>query len=152
MWLNEGFASYVETIGAAHVEPSASLLDRFCIDNTYDTMNLDSLQTSHPISARVKHPDEINEIFDRISYGKGATIVRMMNHFLTEEVFLEGVTNYLNAHKYDNAEQDDLWEELTKAAHDKGTLSEELSVKEIMDTWTLQMGFPVIHVNRDFEK
>ena len=71
LWLNEGFASYVETIGAAQVEPDASIMERFCIDNTYDTMEIDALQTSHPISVKVKHPDEINEIFDRISYGKG---------------------------------------------------------------------------------
>ena len=72
--MNEGFASYVETIGAAHVEPDASIMERFCIDNTYDTMEIDALQTSHPISVKVKHPDEINEIFDRISYGKGENI------------------------------------------------------------------------------
>ena len=71
LWLNEGFASYVETIGAAQVEPDASIMERFCIDNTYDTMEIDALQTSHPISVKVKHPNEINEIFDRISYGKG---------------------------------------------------------------------------------
>ena len=40
LWLNEGFASYVETIGAAHVEPDASIMERFCIDNTYDTMEI----------------------------------------------------------------------------------------------------------------
>ena len=152
LWLNEGFASYVETIGAAHVEPTASILERFCIDNTYDTMDLDSLETSHPISATVKHPDEINEIFDRISYGKGASIIRMMNHFLTEEAFLKGVTDYLNAYTYDNAEQNDLWSFLTDAAHAKGTLDKELTVKEIMDTWTLQMGYPVVNVKRDYEK
>ena len=115
-------------------------------------MNLDSLQTSHPISARVKHPDEINEIFDRISYGKGASIIRMMNHFLTEEAFLKGVTDYLNAYTYDNAEQNDLWSFLTDAAHAKGTLDKDLTVKEIMDTWTLQMGYPVVNVKRDYEK
>ena len=152
LWLNEGFASYIETIGAAHVEPTASILERFCLDNTYDTFDLDSLQTSHPISATVKHPDEINEIFDRISYGKGASIIRMMNHFMTEEAFVEGVSNYLNAYKYDNAEQDDLWSFLTDAAHAKGTLDPDLTVKEIMDTWTLQMGYPVLHVKTDLAK
>jgi aminopeptidase N len=75
---------------------------------------LDALPTSHPISVKVKHPDEINEIFDRISYGKGATIIRMMYHFLGEATFVEGLTLYLNRFKYDNAEQDDLWQAYTE--------------------------------------
>ena len=100
LWLNEGFASFVEVLGAAHVEPDASILERFCIDNTYDTFDMDSLTTSHPISAKVKHPDQINEIFDRISYGKGASIIRMMFHFLGEDNFIQGLTFYLNKHKY----------------------------------------------------
>ena len=74
----------------------------------------DALPTSHPISVKVKHPDEINEIFDRISYGKGATIVRMMYHFLGESTFKEGLTLYLNRFKYGNAEQDDLWQAYTE--------------------------------------
>mgnify|MGYP001221168168 FL=1 len=75
---------------------------------------IDALATSHPISVKVKHPDEINEIFDRISYGKGATIVRMMYHFLGESTFKEGLTLYLNRFKYGNAEQDDLWQAYTE--------------------------------------
>ena len=54
--------------------------------------------------------------------------------------------------KYRNAEQDDLWSHLTSAAHDDESLPEDMSVKEIMDTWTLQMGYPVVHVERDYEK
>ncbi len=60
-------------------------------------MRLDALESSHPISIPVKHPDEISEIFDRISYGKGASIIRMMDAFLTTETFRRGLTNYLNA-------------------------------------------------------
>ena len=149
--MNEGFASYVETIGAAHVEPDASIMERFCIDNTYDTMELDALETSHPISVKVKHPDEINEIFDRISYGKGATIIRMMYHFLGESTFVEGLTLYLNRHKYGNAEQDDLWQAFTEVAHSKRSLGNDMSVKQIMDTWTLQMGYPVLKVTRNYQ-
>ena len=101
LWLNEGFASFVEVLGADHVEPEASLLEKFCLDNTYDTFDMDSLTTSHPISAKVKHPDQINEIFDRISYGKGASIIRMMYHFLGPDNFVSGLTSYLNKHKYE---------------------------------------------------
>ena len=65
----------------------------------------DSLQSSHPISVPVNHPDEINEIFDSISYGKGASVIRMMANFLGLETFNGGITNYLNKHEYGNAKQ-----------------------------------------------
>ena len=58
---------------------------------------IDALESSHPISIEVKHPDEINEIFDRISYAKGASIIRMMDNFLTTKTFQRGLTNYLKA-------------------------------------------------------
>ena len=112
---------------------------------------MDSLTTSHPISAKVTHPNQINELFDRISYGKGASIIRMMFHFLGEENFIQGLTSYLNKHKYGNAEQNDLWDSLTNQAHKVRSLDNDISVKTVMDTWTLQMGYPVINVNRNYE-
>jgi aminopeptidase N len=99
----------------------------------------------------VKHPDEINEIFDRISYAKGASIIRMMNHYLTEKSFRGGLSNYLTEFAFKAAEQDDLWHYLTQKAHLDGTLPSDLTVKTIMDTWTLQMGFPVVNVTRDYD-
>jgi len=71
---------------------------------------LDALQTSHPISVPVNHPDEINEIFDSISYGKGASVIRMTANFLGRTTFISGVSNYLNLHKYGNAKQVFLFE------------------------------------------
>lgn len=82
----------------------------------------------------------------------GAYLLRMMNLFLGEEVFKQGVSNYLKKHKYQNAEQDDLWASLTDKAHESKSLPCEMSVKEIMDTWTLQTGYPVVNVTRDYDK
>nr|XP_053651337.1 aminopeptidase N-like isoform X1 [Cherax quadricarinatus] len=148
LWLNEGFASYVEYIGINHVEPTWQVMEQFVLNEVQVVFSLDSLESSHPISIPVVHPDEISELFDRISYAKGASIIRMMNHFLTEDTFRKGLSTYLDAFKYGNAEQDDLWEHLTQAAHQDGTLPLDLTVKTIMDTWTLQMGYPVITVER----
>lgn len=150
LWLNEGFASYVEYLGVNAVEPSWKILEQFVIFDLQNVFALDALESSHPISIEVGHPDEINEIFDRISYGKGASIIRMMDHFLTTEVFTKGVTKYLNSRKYQSATQNDLWEALTSQAHADNVLDSSISVKEIMDTWTLQTGFPVIMVTRDY--
>ncbi|XP_047490104.1 aminopeptidase N-like [Penaeus chinensis] len=149
LWLNEGFASFMEFIGVDHVEPTWRMMDQFVVDTLHYVFGIDSLESSHPISIPVGHPDEINEIFDSISYYKGASIIRMMYFFLTEATFKKGLTNYLNHFAYDAAAQDDLWEFLTEAAHEDDTLAADVSVKDIMDTWTLQTGYPVVKVERD---
>ena len=66
------------------------------------------------------------------------------------KTFKQGIVNYLQANKFSNAKQDDLWEALTNVSHTDGVLSQQQTVKEIMDTWTLQMGFPVVNVRRDY--
>ena len=87
MWLNEGFASYVEYLGVEAIQPQLKLLEQFVTHDLQDVLRIDALESSHPISIPVKHPDEISEIFDRISYGKGASLIRMMDKFLTTETF-----------------------------------------------------------------
>jgi len=151
LWLNEGFASYVEYLGVEHAQPQLKLLDQFVVTDLQNVFGIDALESSHPISIPVKHPDEISEIFDRISYGKGASIIRMMDKFLTTKTFRQGLTNYLTELKYSAATQDDLWRHLTEQGHRDGTLPKDMTVKTVMDTWTLQMGFPVITVTRDYQ-
>ncbi|KAF2365601.1 ERAP1-like C-terminal domain, partial [Trinorchestia longiramus] len=148
LWLNEGFASYVEYLGTNFYEPDWNYLNNFANYDLQYAFALDGLETSHPISVAVESPADINQLFDTISYSKGASIIRMMNYFLTESTFRNGLTNYLIVNQYGNAAQDDLWEALTEQAHADETLPQDLTVKQIMDTWTLQMGFPVINVAR----
>merc|ERR1719427_700745 len=112
-------------------------------------MGYDSLPTSHAISIPVNVPEEISEIFDIISYRKGSCVIRMMANFLDFETFIRGIANYLHAKAYSNADQDQLWEFLTAAAQENGTLT-NLTVKQVMDTWTVQMGYPVVKVQRDY--
>lgn len=76
----------------------------------------------------------------------------MMNMFLGEDVFRKSVSNYLKTHRYNNAAQDDLWEALTETAHSTGILEENISVKMIMDSWTLQTGYPLVTVRRDYKR
>ena len=102
------------------LEQFVSKFDRF---GMHDVFSLDALSTSHPISIPVQNPDEINEIFDRISYVKGASIIRMMNHFLTEKTFRVGLSNYLKKFSFKAASQNDLWHYLTTQAHVDNTVS-----------------------------
>lgn len=151
LWLNEGFATYVASLGVAHLHPEWKTLDEESVDNTLDIFKFDALKASHPVSVEIGHPNQISQIFDAISYSKGSVILRMMHKFLGEESFQMGVSNYLKKHEYANAKQDDLWAALTEIAHKNQALPQELSVKEIMDTWTLQVGYPIIRVERNYD-
>lgn len=116
-----------------------------------DIFKFDALKSSHAVSVEIGHPNQISQIFDAISYSKGSVIIRMMHKFLGEESFRDGVSNYLKKHAYKNAKQDDLWDALTDTAHKNLALPETFSVKNIMDTWTLQVGYPIINVERDYD-
>lgn len=154
LWLNEGFASYVEYIGVDHVEPKWRMLEQFAIEEVQNVFKVDGLSSSHQISIPVNNPDEISEIFDHISYAKGSSIIRMMSHFLTEPVFKLGLQRYLRALKYKNAEQSDLWAHLTEAqrllqaAGNSSAPREMVNVERVMNSWTLQTGYPLVTLTR----
>ncbi|XP_033725116.1 aminopeptidase N-like isoform X1 [Pecten maximus] len=147
LWLNEGFASFVEYMGVDFVHPDWKMFDQFVVEDIQSVFNFDGLVTSHPVYVPVSHPDEINEIFDRISYGKGASIIRMMRFFLGEDTFKRGLTTYLSSLAYGAAFHDDLWFALGNQSIKENKPRSD--VKEIMDTWTLQMNFPLVTVTKN---
>ena len=93
-------------------------------------MNLDATLGSHPIITKVETPSQITEIFDSITYSKGASIIRMLEDFVGEKVFQDGVTDYLNAKNFSNADTDDL------LIHFADKL--DFDVSRIFSTWTVQ--------------
>lgn len=111
-------------------------------------MAADSDKFSHPIAFPVSSTNEIRSIFDPISYSKGAIILRMINEFIGDDAFKMAIREYLKKFAYKNAIQDDLWELMTQYGHQYQTLADHLNVKDIMDTWTLQSGYPVLMVER----
>ncbi|PSN50099.1 hypothetical protein C0J52_04710, partial [Blattella germanica] len=152
LWLNEGFATYISHIGVHAIRPEWNTLDLNVVQLLEIVLFHDSFQSSHPISHKVETFTAVNEVFDAISYQKGAFMLRMMNLFLGEEVFRQGLNIYLSIFKYRNAEQDDLWNSLTMVAHQQDVLPHNMTIKMIMDTWTLQIGYPVITITRDYPK
>uniref|UniRef100_A0A8D0VSX2 Aminopeptidase n=1 Tax=Sus scrofa TaxID=9823 RepID=A0A8D0VSX2_PIG len=150
LWLNEGFASYVEYLGADHAEPTWNLKDLIVPGDVYRVMAVDALASSHPLTTpaeEVNTPAQISEMFDSISYSKGASVIRMLSNFLTEDLFKEGLASYLHAFAYQNTTYLDLWEHLQKAVDAQTSIRLPDTVRAIMDRWTLQMGFPVITVD-----
>jgi aminopeptidase N len=113
LWLNEGFASYVEYIGANEAEPSWMMLDQF-FHTVQTAFDADGLNWSHPIIQTVDNPDQINALFDSISYSKGASLIQMLRGYLGEDNFRSGLKIYLKAHQFANARTSDLWTALNQ--------------------------------------
>ncbi|XP_054706486.1 uncharacterized protein LOC129216302 [Uloborus diversus] len=143
LWLNEGFASYVEYKGVHEQHPEWDMLAQFVTEDEQPVMDRDSTMSSHPIVQPVIHPDEITEIFDDISYGKGASVLRMLEFFVGKENFRKGISQFLKKYQFKNAKTSQLWEELSEA-YDPGNHT----ISSVMKTWTEQMGFPYISVKR----
>ncbi|XP_029342693.1 aminopeptidase N isoform X2 [Acyrthosiphon pisum] len=151
LWLNEGFAEYLGLRGVDFVFPESKYFQVANVKNFLLVLNLDSLQSAHPLSVAIGKPDEIAPISqDPITFAKGPILFHMMNTFLGEDTFKQGIRNYIHEYKFSNAEQDDLWSSLTEEAHRQGTLDKNVTVKQIMDTWTRQTGYPVLNVVRDY--
>ncbi|EDW98314.1 aminopeptidase N [Drosophila yakuba] len=150
LWLKEGVATYLATLCVENIHPEWRSMELESLVNLLSIFRKDSLESSHPISRPVGKVSQISESFDEISYDKGSSVLRMMLLFLGEEAFRSGLKSYLNKYAYKNAEQDNLWESLTQAAHKTGSLPKEYDIKTIMDSWTLQTGYPVINVTRNY--
>ena len=103
-------------------------------------MKMDALKNSHPIEVEVTDSGSINEIFDAISYCKGASIIRMLADYVGEKAFKEGLHNYLTAFQYKNAKTEDLWKHLSSSSNKP--------IHEIMSQWTKVKGFPVLKVEK----
>ncbi|GAC1386635.1 MAG: M1 family metallopeptidase [Candidatus Saccharimonadales bacterium] len=139
LWLNEGFASWIEFLAIDHIFPEWQMWTQFTVDEQHRAFRLDALQHTHPIEVAVRHPDEIRTIFDTISYSKGASAIHMLHEYLSPKVFRDGLRHYLQRHAYSNTDTVDLWQAL-----------EEISgkpVKEFMHAWTSQPGFPIVTAN-----
>lgn len=110
-----------------------------------NVFQLDSLETSLPISTTVDNPD-YDMTFTSLSYAKGNCMLRMTEHFLTTATFLRGIRQYLNDYAYSNAERKDLWAALEKAAKEDNRLPNDLNMNDIMESWASQAGYPVVNV------
>ncbi|XP_062606091.1 endoplasmic reticulum aminopeptidase 1-like [Saccostrea cucullata] len=146
LWLNEGFATFVEYLGTESLKESWAMENQFFELTLIPALKRDSLKSSHPIATPVHNPDQINDLFDSISYFKGASVIRMLRSFLGNADFNSGISNYLKKYKYSNAVTNDLWQALSEASKQK------IDVTSVMNTWTKQMGYPVVTVTRQESK
>lgn len=136
LWLNEGFASYMENYCIDHMFPEWHVWDLYLADRYSVALRLDALAHSHPIEVTVHHPDEINEIFDMVSYAKGSAVIRQLAEYLGDTTFRDGLRHYLKKHSYGNTDTVDLWNAFEKVS--------KKPVKQIMQSWTKKTGYPLV--------
>ncbi|KAL1861140.1 Aminopeptidase 2 mitochondrial [Paecilomyces lecythidis] len=144
LWLNEGFATWMSWYSCNAFYPEWKVWQTYVIDNLQSALSLDSLRSSHPIEVPVKRADEINQIFDAISYSKGSSVLRMISKYMGEDTFIQGVRDYIKKHAYGNTQTGDLWAALAKASGKP--------VESVMDIWTKNVGFPVVTVSENPSK
>lgn len=140
LWLNEGFASYIEYLAVDHLFPKWDIWTQFAYADLGIALRLDGLKNTHSIEVEVKHPDEIGEIFDEVSYSKGASVIRMLADYLGEKNFRDGLRHYLKKHAYQNTKTFDLWNAFEQVS--------KKPVAKIMETWTKKPGYPVLKVTQ----
>ncbi len=143
LWLNEGFASYMEYVAIDKLFPQWKVWTQFIFIEQARGLSLDGLKNTHAIEIDVNHPAEISEIFDAVSYSKGASVIRMLAEYLGENNFRKGLEHYLEKHAYKNASTNDLWDSLEKVSGEP--------VKRIMTNWTRKPGYPLITLKKNEE-
>uniref|UniRef100_A0A453KP48 Aminopeptidase n=1 Tax=Aegilops tauschii subsp. strangulata TaxID=200361 RepID=A0A453KP48_AEGTS len=136
LWLNEGFATWMSHLAVDSFFPQWNIWAQF-LDRTTTALRLDSLEASHPIEVEIHHASEVDQIFDAISYDKGASVIRMLQSYLGAERFQKAMASYMKKYAYSNAKTEDLWAVLEKETGEP--------VKDLMTTWTKQKGYPVIN-------
>ena len=144
LWLNESFATFMATKFLDKLYPKWDLWGQFAESAMNTAMHLDSLKSTHPIDVDVGSPSEIREIFDAISYDKGGCILRMLEHYVGEPAFRQGLKNYLTKFKYANAKGTDLWQSIEEAA--------DTPVSSMVKSWLNQSGFPLVKITKKGNK
>ena len=138
LWLSEGFAEFFQFMGIEAMYPDFDMEARFLNKALQNVMEKDSLISISSVTMEIQNPAKESNHFE-IIYHKGSTLIRMMRNFMGDQKFKQGLVNYLNKYKLGNADRQMLYYEL-------GTLSNGLKVGDIMESWMIQPGYPLIKV------
>lgn len=142
LWLNESFATLMSYVAIDDIHPEWETWLDFSLEESIVALRRDALDGVQPVQVDVNHPDEISTLFDgAIVYAKGARLMRMVQHYIGEEAFRKGLTDYFADFAYKNTVGNDLWDKLAAASGK--------DIKDLMNTWISQSGYPVVTLARD---
>lgn len=137
LWLNEAFATFMELLATDAYNPDWNRWVSFGLSKGA-ALSIDGLHTTRSIEFKVEKPKDAEGMFDVLTYEKGASVLRMLERYLGEDTFRKGITSYLNAHRFANAETTDLWDALEEASGQP--------ISETMADWVFQGGYPKVNI------
>jgi tricorn protease interacting factor F2/3 len=141
LWLNESFATFASFKARHELHPEWAAWEEFLSEQVSDAMVYDSLRSTHPIHVTVTDDRRAPEFFDEISYGKGAAVLRMLEAYVGEQAFREGVSLYLREHEGGSADAADLWKAIAHASREP--------IDRVMPDWVLRPGYPLLRARRE---
>lgn len=137
LWLNEAFATFMELLATDAYNPDWKRWVSFGLSKGA-ALAIDGLHSTRSIEFTVEKPSDAEGMFDVLTYEKGASVLRMLEKYLGQDTFRSGITNYLNSHKFANAETTDLWDALEQASGEP--------ISQTMVDWVFQGGYPIVSV------
>jgi len=140
LWLNESMATYFGWLVCDILFPEWNIWNKFMDTEYISAFKLDGLESSHPIEAHIENSKDINQIFDGISYSKGSCVVRFLINYLGDDIFRQGMQHYTKTFAWKNANSDDLWNSFDYIMKN----DTNKSIKNIMDSWVKQTGYPIV--------
>lgn len=140
LWLNEAFATFMQMLATDDWQPDWKRWDTFGVSRG-QAFSTDGLLSTRPIEFTVRKPEDAEGMFDVLTYEKGASVLRMLEQYLGSENYRLGIGHYLNSHKYGNTETTDLWDAIEEKS--------EQPVRQMMDSWIFQGGYPLIHAAKE---
>ncbi len=144
IWLNEAFATFMEIAACDAFRKDWQRWTTFGLERSL-AFETDSLESTRPVEYEVRSPADCEGMFDVITYQKGGALLRMLEQYLGDERFRQGVSHYLTRHQYGNTETNDLWDAIEATSHRSAESPEEaVPVRQMMDSWIWQPGYPLV--------
>ena len=137
IWLNEAFATFMATAATDAFNPGWHRWDQFSLDRSA-AFDVDSLDKTRPIEVEVNSPEDADAMFDLLTYEKGGSVLRMLEQYLGEDRYRDGIRHYLDKHQYANTETSDLWDAIEHVTGEPA--------RSVMDSWIFQRGYPLVSV------
>jgi puromycin-sensitive aminopeptidase len=155
LWLNEAFATWMADKAEDVLKPEWRIWDDFAVERV-GTLDADAIVATRSVQSPVNSPNDALEMFDEITYSKGAALLRMLETYLGEDKFQKGIQAYMKAHAFNNASTNDLWDALSSASASgssssgsnskstKANKKSQVDVAKLMDAWVHQPGCPIV--------
>lgn len=139
LWLNESFATLMSSIAVSKLPEYKDLWHDFYLSTNLGAIGADKMVSSHPIEVAVPSTDDFFSVFDSITYEKGASVLNQLSHYVGEENFRIGISNYLKEHAWGNTELKDFIDAQSKQA--------DLDLSPWAQNWLYKQGVNRIKTN-----